>query len=202
MLPSPVTPLRPLPTSSIVPSKSMAYADTDPLPVFVTYAKRPFGLTATQHAGPGGWRDRLQAAILVDVIRGDRARVGCSAKSLRHEELVSFPERKPERRHAGRRVHLRGAGEPVGVLAHVTIVLVFFSVTSSTSPSGVNEICAGPTAVPLRARVDPGSGLSVPRPERPERRAATARRSPECRRPPRLRNPRRQWSCGELGECC
>jgi hypothetical protein len=42
------------------------------------------------------------------------------------------------------------------------IVLVAFSVTTSTSPCGVKPICAGAVEAALNGRVDPASGVRLP----------------------------------------
>jgi len=50
-LPSPALAVRPsTSSSSMAPSKSMAYPEIDPLPVLETYAKRPLGVTTIQQA--------------------------------------------------------------------------------------------------------------------------------------------------------
>ena len=70
----------------------------------------------------------------------------CAARRFRNKQLITQPEGKTEGCRADRRLGIGEAGYSVTVNRKGVDEIGTFSVTTSTSPSALNCICAGPVA--------------------------------------------------------
>ena len=133
------------------------------LAALAEYAKRPFLVTPTQQGAP--WC--VATAPLTSVTRPLEPRVYDDALPVAASETISS-FRNPNANPNGLMPAPAGAwgvgplATPSGPTAYTSMRFVFFSVTTSHRPSGLNVTWAGSAAAPLSGRVDPGMDASAP----------------------------------------
>src|SRR2546421_112645 len=157
-LPAPVSPVRPSALRRVTePSAPMLYPLIDMLPVFVVYTNRPSFETIAQHAAV--WSvGALALATVQDAAPDGLYEESALAPGTPPNASVtkSCPLRSksnPKGVIPGAAVVVSVPSHPPGSTGYVSTRFVFFSVTTTLEPSGLNLTSAGPAEPQLSERV-------------------------------------------------
>src|SRR3954468_8691895 len=145
-------------TSVMLPSRAMAKVEIEAPRAFAVNAKRPFGVTASQHgaAWPVATGPVIRWAPALSTVYDD-AEPAASDTNAR----PWLSNAKPNGVAPADAVETPGCARPSRT-AYTSSVLVVFSVTMSCLPSLENATCAGP--LPSRGCVEPAIGFTLPLP--------------------------------------